>query len=263
MNIITLLKREGYVVLVLSSGHSELSRGCESIECTEREFPLGPGGYLTISASSCCFSVSLISCASCQAGENTYAVPTMHQRTRLARSQLYTRQSQHDLNDEDAPEFCALRMLHPDHSPLGFTIATCSTSLRAVASLESNQDHRNHPGGDVFHTQVRLPAMGLSVPRDSLVSRFRLVFTQGMCKRFLHGMVVTCFVDAMGWANLLVAFVGCFLGTLVGVLPGLGPTASVALLFPFTAFLTSSQVLIGLEASIMAQCSEERSPRSF
>ena len=58
--------------------------------------------------------------------------------------------------------------------------------------------------------------------------------------------LINGFLAAMGWENLLVAFVGCFLGTLVGVLPGLGPTASVALLFPFTAFLTSSQVLIGL-----------------
>lgn len=58
--------------------------------------------------------------------------------------------------------------------------------------------------------------------------------------------LVQGFLEAMGWGNLLVALVGCFLGTLVGVLPGLGPTASVALLFPFTAFLTSTQVLIGL-----------------
>ncbi len=57
----------------------------------------------------------------------------------------------------------------------------------------------------------------------------------------LHG-----FREAMGMQNLLVALVACFLGTLVGVLPGLGPTASVALLFPFTALLMPSQVLIGL-----------------
>jgi len=58
--------------------------------------------------------------------------------------------------------------------------------------------------------------------------------------------IVQGFGSALGVENLLVAFVGCFLGTLVGVLPGLGPTASVALLFPFTLMLTSSQVLIGL-----------------
>lgn len=34
--------------------------------------------------------------------------------------------------------------------------------------------------------------------------------------------------------NLLAAFIGCIMGTLVGVLPGLGPSASVALLLPLT-----------------------------
>jgi putative tricarboxylic transport membrane protein len=58
--------------------------------------------------------------------------------------------------------------------------------------------------------------------------------------------LISGFGAALSPMNLLVALVGCFLGTLVGVLPGLGPTASVALLFPFTAFLSSAQVLIGL-----------------
>lgn len=54
------------------------------------------------------------------------------------------------------------------------------------------------------------------------------------------------FISALSLSNLLVAFIGCFLGTLVGVLPGLGPTASIALLFPFTIMLEPSQILIGL-----------------
>jgi len=54
------------------------------------------------------------------------------------------------------------------------------------------------------------------------------------------------FVSATGFQNILVAIIGCFLGTLVGVLPGLGPTAAVAMLFPFTLMLSSAQVLIGL-----------------
>lgn len=57
----------------------------------------------------------------------------------------------------------------------------------------------------------------------------------------LHG-----FASALKFENLLVAISGCFLGTLVGVLPGLGPTASVALLFPFTMMLSSAQGMIGL-----------------
>lgn len=35
--------------------------------------------------------------------------------------------------------------------------------------------------------------------------------------------------------NLLYTFVGCFLGTIVGILPGLGPLATIAILMPLTA----------------------------
>jgi TctA family transporter len=34
--------------------------------------------------------------------------------------------------------------------------------------------------------------------------------------------------------NLLYCFVGVFLGTLIGVLPGIGPVATVAMLLPLT-----------------------------
>jgi putative tricarboxylic transport membrane protein len=47
---------------------------------------------------------------------------------------------------------------------------------------------------------------------------------------------------------LLYAFVGCLLGTLVGVLPGLGASSSVAILFPFTAYLPPEGMLITLTA---------------
>lgn len=56
------------------------------------------------------------------------------------------------------------------------------------------------------------------------------------------------FIAALQPINLLVALVGCFLGTLVGVLPGLGPASAVALLFPFTAFVSPAAALIGLGA---------------
>ena len=32
--------------------------------------------------------------------------------------------------------------------------------------------------------------------------------------------------------NLMYAFVGCLLGTLIGVLPGIGPLATIAMLLP-------------------------------
>ena len=34
--------------------------------------------------------------------------------------------------------------------------------------------------------------------------------------------------------NLLYAFIGCLLGTLIGVLPGIGPVATIAMLLPAT-----------------------------
>ena len=49
--------------------------------------------------------------------------------------------------------------------------------------------------------------------------------------------------------NLLFAFIGCLLGTVVGILPGLGPTATIALLFPTTINLppvTSIIMLAGI-----------------
>jgi len=33
--------------------------------------------------------------------------------------------------------------------------------------------------------------------------------------------------------NLLLAFIGCILGTAIGVLPGIGPLNAIALLLPF------------------------------
>jgi putative tricarboxylic transport membrane protein len=39
--------------------------------------------------------------------------------------------------------------------------------------------------------------------------------------------------------NILFAFFGCLLGTLVGVLPGIGPISGVALLIPVSATMTS------------------------
>ena len=34
--------------------------------------------------------------------------------------------------------------------------------------------------------------------------------------------------------NLIYAFFGCVLGTLIGVLPGIGPVATIAMLLPTT-----------------------------
>ena len=46
--------------------------------------------------------------------------------------------------------------------------------------------------------------------------------------------------------NLLYAFVGCLLGTLIGVLPGIGPVATIAMLLPATYALPPESALIML-----------------
>ena len=48
--------------------------------------------------------------------------------------------------------------------------------------------------------------------------------------------------------NLFYAFLGCLLGTLVGVLPGLGTVSAVAILFPFTTYLPPTGMVIALAA---------------
>jgi TctA family transporter len=46
--------------------------------------------------------------------------------------------------------------------------------------------------------------------------------------------------------NLFYAFTGCFLGTLIGVLPGIGPLTTIAMLLPFTFTLPPLPALIML-----------------
>ena len=55
------------------------------------------------------------------------------------------------------------------------------------------------------------------------------------------------FVSALSWAHLLWAFAGVTLGTAVGVLPGIGPALTVALLLPITFNLdpTSAFIMFG------------------
>src|SRR3546814_9226566 len=61
---------------------------------------------------------------------------------------------------------------------------------------------------------------------------------------------------ASSWTNLLVAALGSFIGTLVGVLPGLGPINGVAMLIPIafpmnlppvTALIPLAELYVGAE----------------
>src|SRR5690606_35051123 len=54
------------------------------------------------------------------------------------------------------------------------------------------------------------------------------------------------FEAALTWTTLVYCFIGVFLGTLIGVLPGLGPTATIAMLLPITFTLPPVSALIML-----------------
>ncbi|MHB8770663.1 MAG: tripartite tricarboxylate transporter permease [Syntrophales bacterium] len=60
--------------------------------------------------------------------------------------------------------------------------------------------------------------------------------------------VMTGFAVALSPQNLLYALTGSFLGTLIGVLPGIGPSAGCALLIPMTANLDPTGSIIMLTA---------------
>ena len=56
------------------------------------------------------------------------------------------------------------------------------------------------------------------------------------------------FSAALSWYNLLFALIGCIAGTLVGVLPGLGPTAAIAMLLPLATMLDPAPAIIMMAA---------------
>ena len=64
----------------------------------------------------------------------------------------------------------------------------------------------------------------------------------------VFGMLLQGFSNALTPGNLLFAFIGCLSGTLVGVLPGLGPVSAVAMLFPLTTYLPPEGMIISLAA---------------
>jgi putative tricarboxylic transport membrane protein len=52
------------------------------------------------------------------------------------------------------------------------------------------------------------------------------------------------FSAALSPINLMWGFIGCLLGTAIGVLPGIGPALTVALLLPITAKVDPTGALI-------------------
>src|SRR5689334_19036040 len=62
----------------------------------------------------------------------------------------------------------------------------------------------------------------------------------------LLGNLSLGFGVAFTWINLVYAFLGCVLGTLIGVLPGIGPVATIAMLLPSIYALDATPALIML-----------------
>jgi len=62
------------------------------------------------------------------------------------------------------------------------------------------------------------------------------------------GFLLQGFAAALTLENLGFALAGCVLGTLVGVLPGIGPTSGLAILLPLTSFLPPTPAIIMLAA---------------
>ncbi len=62
----------------------------------------------------------------------------------------------------------------------------------------------------------------------------------------MFGQLIDGFDIALTWKNLAYCLLGCFWGTIVGVLPGLGPLAGMALLLPLTYGLDPAAAVIML-----------------
>lgn len=58
------------------------------------------------------------------------------------------------------------------------------------------------------------------------------------------GQLLSGFQDALTVSNLLAALFGCILGTMIGILPGLGPSTTVALLIPVAFSMQPDSALI-------------------
>ncbi len=59
----------------------------------------------------------------------------------------------------------------------------------------------------------------------------------------LQGLLI-----ALTWQNIFWAALGCFIGTLVGVLPGIGPVSGIAILLPLTTVLPPTSAIIMMAA---------------
>src|SRR5512143_272689 len=56
--------------------------------------------------------------------------------------------------------------------------------------------------------------------------------------------IIMGFQTVLTWANMTYCFLGVLVGTLIGVLPGIGPAATISLLLPATYYLNPVSALI-------------------
>ena len=59
----------------------------------------------------------------------------------------------------------------------------------------------------------------------------------------LHSIALG-FATALTWQNLIYCFIGVFVGTVIGVLPGLGPVPTISLLLPFSFTMDVASAVI-------------------
>ena len=62
----------------------------------------------------------------------------------------------------------------------------------------------------------------------------------------LIGNIAMGFGVALTWQNIALCFIGCLIGTAIGVLPGIGPLTTMAMILPFTFWLGPISALIML-----------------
>ena len=60
------------------------------------------------------------------------------------------------------------------------------------------------------------------------------------------------FQVALQWNILVYAFLGCIIGTLVGMMPGLGPLAGISLLLPATFGLNPIVAMVAVVFSLLS-----------
>src|SRR5690606_37919193 len=113
---------------------------------------------------------------------------------------------------------------------------------RAVEPAQLDSIRRHHQRGALR----ALPAGVRYRPRPHRALVRSLAALLGKPDMDLFASLALGFSVALDPVNILYCFIGVLLGTLVGVLPGIGPTATIAMLLPITFTLSPATSLIML-----------------